>query len=389
MADVTRSDDAGLEPADRDRRRITIVVAATNFTLYALMAVGAWAAWGGLQEAVDHERSTIGVIADGLGILVINLAYGAAVLAGTLALGVVRRGWAARVLVSAAVAAAASVPRMAALVAVSSTPVSTSYVLGTGLLGFFSGVVGMLAALFAATLVERARTETRRREVEAGRARRAVEALQDEELRVRRLVFDQLHGTLQYHLVSVTAGLDRLTEQLDAEGARARAADLRGWAEVLEEIREQDVRSLSHAVFPSGADLGTEEAIQLLLQRLPPQVETSIELGPVYRRLAEGGATPMPSRRTTRRSGCSRRSSTTTGPARRGPTPRCTACPGTASASRTAAARSRSGRTPTAAAGSRSGSRSCSPGTAEHVPRIGRLARRGGSHGALGSCTPR
>lgn len=294
MADVTRSDDAGLEPADRDRRRITIVVAATNFTLYALMAVGAWAAWGGLQEAVDHERSTIGVIADGLGILVINLAYGAAVLAGTLALGVVRRGWAARVLVSAAVAAAASVPRMAALVAVSSTPVSTSYVLGTGLLGFFSGVVGMLAALFAATLVERARTETRRREVEAGRARRAVEALQDEELRVRRLVFDQLHGTLQYHLVSVTAGLDRLTEQLDAEGARARAADLRGWAEVLEEIREQDVRSLSHAVFPSGADLGTEEAIQLLLQRLPPQVETSIELGPVYRRLAEGGATPMP-----------------------------------------------------------------------------------------------
>lgn len=55
MAHVTRSGDAGLEPADRDRRRITIVVAATNFTLYALMALGAWGRVGGLQEAVDHE----------------------------------------------------------------------------------------------------------------------------------------------------------------------------------------------------------------------------------------------------------------------------------------------------------------------------------------------
>ncbi|NKY38097.1 sensor histidine kinase [Cellulomonas septica] len=284
----------GPERADREQRQVTIVVGATNFTLYALMALGAWAAWGGLREAVEHERSAVGVVADGVGILLINLAFGVMVLAGSLALGVLRRGWVGRVLVSAAVAAVASVPRMAALVAVGSTPVDTTYVVGIGLLGFCSGVVGIVAALFAATLVGRARTEARRREREASRAQQAVDALQDEEIRVRRLVFDQLHGTLQYHLVAVTAGLDRLAEQLDAEGASARAADVRGWAEALEEIREQDVRSLSHAVFPSGADLGTEEAIQLLLQRLPPQVRTSIELGPAYRRLAARGAPPMP-----------------------------------------------------------------------------------------------
>ncbi|MBO9555131.1 hypothetical protein [Cellulomonas sp.] len=294
MAGLTVARDPAHGSTQRELRQVSLVVGATNFTLYALMALGAWAAWGGLREAVEHERSAIGVVADGTAILLINLAYGFVVLAGTLALGVLTRGWTARVLLSAGVAAVASVPRMAALVAVSSTPVDSRYILGIGLLGFCSGVVGVLAALVAATLVERARSEARQRELEATRARQAVDALQDEEIRVRRLVFDQLHGTLQYHLVAVTAGLDQLAEQLDAEGALPRAADVRRWAEALEEIREQDVRSLSHAVFPSGADLGTEEAIQLLLHRLPPQVRTSIELGPMYQQLISRGSARMP-----------------------------------------------------------------------------------------------
>lgn len=305
MAGVTATHAADPRPAardreaaaardDRDRRRITIIVGVTNVTLYAFMAMGAWVAWGGLQEAVDHERSVVGVVADAVVVVVINLAYGLLVLSGSLALGVLRRGWGARVLITAALAAVASVPRMLALVAVSSTPTGTTYVVAIGSLGFLSGVVGMLAALFAATLVDRARSEERRREAEAARARRAVDALQDEEIRVRRMVFDQLHGTLQYHLVSVTAGLDGLAAQLDAQGDRDRAADLRRWAETLEEIREEDVRSLSHAVFPSGADLGTEEAIALLLHRLPPQVRTSIEVGPTYRDFVESGAARMP-----------------------------------------------------------------------------------------------
>lgn len=279
---------------DRDRRRITVIVGTTNVTLYAFMAMGAWVAWGGLREAVDHERSVAGVLADAIAVVLINLVYGLVVLGATLALGALRRGWGARVLITAAVAAVASVPRMIALPALGSTPRGTAYILAIGSLGFLSGVVGMLAAFFAATLVDRARTEERRREAEAARARRAVDALQEEEIRVRRMVFDQLHGTLQYHLVTVTAGLDGLAAQLDAQGDRARAADLRRWAETLEEIREEDVRSLSHAVFPSGADLGTEEAIALLLHRLPPQVRTSIELGPTYRDFVQSGVARMP-----------------------------------------------------------------------------------------------
>jgi signal transduction histidine kinase len=207
------------------------------------------------------------------------------------------RGWPARFLVVIAVATVASVPRILALRALTSTPDSTIYLTAVGLLGLFSGIVGMITALFAATLVERARAEERRREVEAGRAAQAVEELQEEEIRVRRLVFDQLHGTLQHHLVAVTAGLDRVAEQLDSAGDRSPARDVRHWAEALEEIRERDVRSLSHTVFPTGADLGTEAAIDMLLRRLPPQIETSIELGPSYRSLQrEGARMPMAER---------------------------------------------------------------------------------------------
>ncbi|WP_431836796.1 sensor histidine kinase [Cellulomonas sp. Y8] len=278
----------------RDLRRVTLVVGITNTALYAALTAGAWAAWGGLQAELARERSLAAVVADGVLILVINLAFGFAVLAGALALGVLDRGWPARVGVTAAVSAAASVPRMAALVSLGSTPTGVAYVTATGGMGFLSGLVGVLAAVFAGTLVDRARREEQRRAAEADRARRAVDALQDEELRVRRMVFDQLHGTLQYHLVSVTAGLDRLAEDLDAAGAGDRGTEVRAWAETLEEIREQDVRSLSHAVFPSGADLGTEEAIALLLHRLPAQVSTSIEIGPVYRGLVDRGAAPMP-----------------------------------------------------------------------------------------------
>ncbi len=281
----------------RDGLRVAILVAAANFSLYAVVSLAGWAGWGGLQDALTHERRLVGVVGEGIAVILVNLAYGGLVLAGSLGLHALSRGWPGRFLVVTAVATVASVPRILALAALTSTPDSSIYVTAVGLLGLFSGIVGMMTALFAATLFDRARTEERRREVEARRATQAVEELQEEEIRVRRLVFDQLHGTLQYHLVTVTAGLDRIAEQLDAADDASSAGDVRHWAEKLEEIREQDVRSLSHTVFPTGADVGTEAAIEMLLRRLPPQVDASIDLGPDYRSLRrEGARMPMAER---------------------------------------------------------------------------------------------
>ncbi|MFM9597120.1 hypothetical protein ACKI1O_48115, partial [Streptomyces scabiei] len=72
------------------------------------------------------------------------------------------------------------------------------------------------------------------------------------------------------------------------------AAELRGLAETVEEIREADVRSLSHAVFPAGADISVIDAIAIMLRRLPPSIATTLTLGPVYRELVEQGVAPLP-----------------------------------------------------------------------------------------------
>jgi signal transduction histidine kinase len=278
----------------RDRTKIAIYIAVTNVVLFALMSLAAWAAWGGLQAAVRSGHGTGAVIGEGLAVTLVNLLYGLVVVAGSFALRPMSRGWAGRVLIAAGVSLVVSVPRVLALVAIGSTPSTESYAVAAGTIGLGAGIVAVLSAILAATLVDRARTEERRREEQESRAHRAVEELQAEEMRVRRMVSDQLHGTLQYRLVVVTAGLDAMAEELAATGDEARAADLRGWAETLEEIREEEVRSLSHAVFPSGADLGTMAAIEVLMRRLPPAVAASVELGPTYRRLVDERAAPMP-----------------------------------------------------------------------------------------------
>jgi signal transduction histidine kinase len=277
-----------------ERTRIAIYIAATNVTLFALMSLAAWAAWGGLQSAIAASLGALAVVGEGLAVTLVNLVYGVVVIAGSFAFRPMSHGWAARVLIATGVSAVASVPRVLALVAIGSTPTSGFYIAAAGAIGLAAGVVAVTSAILAATLIDRARTEERRREEQESRARKAVEELQNEEMRVRRMVSDQLHGNLQYRMVVVTAGLDGMADQLAAAGDAARAKDLRAWAETLEEIREEEVRSLSHAVFPAGADLSTAAAIEVLLRRLPPNVTTKIELGPVYRRWVDAQVAPMP-----------------------------------------------------------------------------------------------
>lgn len=283
---------------NRDRTRVAVFVAATNFVLFALMSLTAWVAWGGMEEAIASGRGALAVVGQGMVLTLTNLLFGVAVIVGTFAFRPLSHRWPARVATCLGVAAVLAVPRMLVLRSIESTPSSGAYAAATWALGLAAGSVGMLAALFSATLVDRARREAHQREEEAGRAARAVAELQEEEMRVRRMVSDQLHGTLQFRIVAVTAGLDQVAAELDAAGQTATAKELRRWAETLDEIREAEVRALSHSVFPSGVDLSTRQAIETLLRRLPPQITSSVELGPGYRRLvAEHGApVPIPER---------------------------------------------------------------------------------------------
>ena len=277
MAGVTGP---GARLAGYDSTRLAILFSATNAALYSLLSLAQWAEWGGLAQAVQVSAGE--AVTELLVVAVVNLVFGLAVVAGTFALRPMARPWGARLVIIAAVALVASLLRSFALIGVTSTPSTRLYLWVEWAEGFAAGAVAVGAGVLAASLVDRARTEERGREEEQRRAARAVEELQAEELRVRRMVSDELHGTLQHSLVKVTAGLDGLAARLTAGGDHGTADEVRRWAEEIEEIREQDVRSLSQAVFPAGADIGTTEAIAIMLRRLPPQIDATGEVGPTY-----------------------------------------------------------------------------------------------------------
>lgn len=158
--------------------------------------------------------------------------------------------------------------------------------------------MAIATGFLVAALIEREDRERARRRAEEERTRDAVAELEREELRVRRLVADRLHGTVQHRLVVVASGLDQIADRLTAgdEDPARWAPTLRDWALDLDELREEHVRALSHSLFPSGADLGTYEAIRALLDRLPPTVATTVELGPTMKELVRRLHAPLPLR---------------------------------------------------------------------------------------------
>jgi len=147
-------------------------------------------------------------------------------------------------------------------------------------------VAHWLAVHFAPELLEGYK---RRLADSNARVQIALEELQTEEMRVRRLVSDRLHGNLQNRMVSISAGIDGVARALRANGDLARAAELTSLADQLDVLREREVRDLSHTLFPAGIELGAVRAIEAMFSRLPPQIETSVTIGPfLAARIAEG-----------------------------------------------------------------------------------------------------
>ncbi|HVA21792.1 MAG TPA: ATP-binding protein [Candidatus Micrarchaeia archaeon] len=90
------------------------------------------------------------------------------------------------------------------------------------------------------------------------RARRLMTAADDQ---VRRRVAEQLHGHVQTRLVVLWHRLGEVLELVDHEPARARAllADVR---EQVDELRERDVREMSHRLHPISTRIGLEPALR-------------------------------------------------------------------------------------------------------------------------------
>lgn len=223
-----------------------------------------------------------------------TLVIGLVLVAAVMGLGMLVSSWwlrvGAAVLLSVVQAAVRTVLLLPATTAEPGTP--------GGLAVWVTGMVGYSIALgtgfLVAALLAREDRERARREDEERKSRQAITDLEGEELRVRRMVADRLHGTVQHRLVVIASGLDAAAAELNGPAADRWAQTMRGWAEDLDELREEHVRSLSHSLFPSGADLGTYEAIRALLDRLPTSVAASVILGPRMQELVHTHQSPLP-----------------------------------------------------------------------------------------------
>ncbi|VTR78416.1 sensor histidine kinase [Cellulomonas hominis] len=119
----------------------------------------------------------------------------------------------------------------------------------------------------------------------------ALQALQHEEVRVRREVAEGLHGSMQQRLVLVVARLDRLLDRL--AGGTATEDDLallREVREQIETVREADVRATSRMLYPDQLEVGMVPAIRSLLSRIPTSVNTRLGVTDEVRALDDPAA---------------------------------------------------------------------------------------------------
>ncbi|MDR5701648.1 sensor histidine kinase [Agromyces aerolatus] len=136
----------------------------------------------------------------------------------------------------------------------------------------------MISAVYAVALavteaLSNARLAERRRLMHAAQASDALASLQQEELRVRRSIAEQLHGTLQNRFVLLAAELADVSRGVDAS-SRERIHAVRG---ELDELRERELRALSSSLYPEQLDRGLVPALRALMARVPASIGVDVD----------------------------------------------------------------------------------------------------------------
>lgn len=266
-------------PGPRDALVAAVVVGTINAALNAVLTVAVRVSWDPEDVNSVGQEATVGLITF----------FGGVVLVLTCLLtGLPQRRGSVQVLAAVALSVAFGAVRTILDQAV--LPIAgdtTGVVILLGVSSVASLVVAS-PALLVSVLVARRRAEQDAREAEQVRNRAATAALEADEAQLRQEVAEHLHGTVQNRLVVVGAGLDQLAAESEAEGRPDRAETLRSWAQMIDTVRERDVREISHQVFPTGLDIGLAQGLGLLLDRLPTSVATSVHLGDGVREADEG-----------------------------------------------------------------------------------------------------
>lgn len=146
------------------------------------------------------------------------------------------------------------------------------------LLVIFVGV-GVIAAV--SVVVDRQRQQTNSAAellTEVGVVSTAMVSLKDQQERTRRHISEGLHGSIQQSLVIVEERLRGAARQANEHGQSDLAAELVEIRNVLTSVREVDVRSLGQLIRPVGIDVGASAALRVLMNRVPPSIQTDSEL---------------------------------------------------------------------------------------------------------------
>ncbi|WP_448058832.1 sensor histidine kinase [Cellulomonas hominis] len=271
-----------LEP--RSDARVVALVGGANILVVSLAAVGQWGAWAAL-EVRPLSDSTTGVALRVLATFLANVLPGLAVVAGAVLLGVSRWHWPRRIAALAPLSLVLAAIRLLALLWLRATAASPVFVVVEYLTGAAAGLIAVALALFYVDVRTRATAEERQRAEQEHLAASALADLEHEELRIRRQVSQQLHGSVQQHLVIIGVQLENLAAELSAVGRPDAVEELRVLAAELDTIREEQVRQLSQALFPAGVDIGLHQAVQIVLSRLPRSVTVSVTIGPLAQEL--------------------------------------------------------------------------------------------------------
>src|SRR5690554_5706126 len=142
--------------------------------------------------------------------------------------------------------------------------------------GLFCGLFSLAVGVVLADAFRRARLQERSTSRQALRASAALDALQAEELRVRREVAESLHDTVQRRLVKVTAGLREIVDGLPADGEHARRL-----AEInrdVEDLHEHGVREIGPLLSPAGVSVGLSHAVRMMLKRIPSSIRVQAHI---------------------------------------------------------------------------------------------------------------
>ena len=158
--------------------------------------------------------------------------------------------------------------------------------------GFVIGAVSAGVGTWAMAMRRGQRIEARAAQRAAVERALAVRALEDEEVRVRRDVADGLHATVQQRLVLVAAQIAETSKRVRSGVAGDVDADvLDDVVAAVEEVREQDVRGVSHLLYPDQIGVGLVPAVRAMLRRVPASVATSRDVDPAVR-VADDPAAP-------------------------------------------------------------------------------------------------